>query len=95
MGSVDARHTIFFFSFKDKLGFFTLPATTSEMCVMSSLPIEWMELLCHITLFKLEAFAVVETERERLSHFLTKLLESLCLCLGVGTICFALGKAFK
>lgn len=45
--------------------------------------------------FKLEAFAVVETEKEMLSHFLTKLLESLCLCLGVGTICFALGEAFK
>lgn len=37
----------------------------------------------------------METEKEMLSHFLTKLLESLCLCLGVGTICFALGEAFK
>lgn len=40
--------------------------------------------------FKFWAFAVVETEEEMLSHPPTNSLESLCLCLGIGTICFAL-----
>lgn len=85
-------HTIF--SDSRTNGFFTLTDPTSEMCVLSSLSIEWMQLLSR-SHFKLEAFVVVETEKEMLSHFLTKLLESLCLSLGVGTICFALGEAFK